>query len=196
MRREDKLYQIEFGEIPDDVDGRVSYILGNKANNEKFNQAILIAAKEISRIKYTKLTFTMWKTIRPSSRPKANGRAGYIRMYVPGAHEDGEWFKEFAKEAGLPYIETPCILNMKIYGKTPSSFNTRNKVLAEMGFIRPWKRTGGDFDNLAKNIGDMVQHGLLKDDALVIESKQELFFSIKPHAEIEIKYMNKMPKVY
>ena len=135
----------------------------------------------------------MWKIVRPSARPRANRRGGYIRMYVPHARENGDWFEEFCKENQLPFIDTPCILNMTIYEKTPKSFSIKNKVLAELGVIRPWKRTG-DFDNYAKGIADAIQHGMLKDDCLVIESTQKLFYSIKPHAEIEIRYMTKFPE--
>lgn len=193
MRREDILYQKEFGNIPDNQLDRIAYILGKRSNNKKFNDMIASEAKKIKRIKTTTIKFTMWKIVKPSARPRANSRGGYIRMYVPHAKENGDWFKEFAKENNLPYINTPCILNMNIYEKTPSSFSIKNKVLAELGLIRPWKRTG-DVDNYAKGILDAIQHGMLDDDCLVVESTQKLFYSIKPHADIEIIYMNKFPE--
>lgn len=193
MTREDKIYQQEYGHIPDTQMDRIIYILGKRANDEKFNNMIAKEAKRLKRIKTKKIDFTMWKVVKPSRRPRANSRGGYIRMYVPGAAEAGNWFEEFAKENDLPFIETPCILDMNIYEKTPSSFSIKNKVLAELGIIRPWKRTG-DFDNYAKGIADCIQHGMLKDDCLVIESTQKLYYSIKPHAEISISYMEKFPE--
>ena len=191
-RREDILYEQEFGNIPNDQLGRIAYIIGKKADNKKFNDMIAKEAKKIKRIKSTKVEFTMWKIVKPSARPRANSRGGYIRMYVPHAKENGDWFQDYAKENNLPYIDTPCTLNIKIYEKTPSSFNIKNKVLAELGLIRPWKRTG-DFDNYAKAVADAIQHGMLADDCLVIESHQSLFYSIKPHADIEIIYYDKHP---
>lgn len=193
MRREDKLYQQEFGSIPNDQLGRIAYILGKKANNEKFNMQISKEAKKIKGIKYNKVNFTMWKIVKPSARPRVNTTRGFLHMYVPRAKEAGDWFQEFAKENDLPFVETPCILNIKVYEKTPTSFSIKNKVLAELGFIRPWKRTG-DFDNYAKGIADCIQHGMLKDDCLVIESTQKLYYSIKPRAEIELLYMKKFPE--
>lgn len=186
-RREDILYEKEFGHLPDNQLDRITYILGKKADNKKFNDMIALEAKKIKRIKSNRITFTMWKIVKPSARPRANSRGGYIRMYVPHAKENGDWFAEFAKENNLPFIDTPCILNMNIYEKTPSSFSIKNKVLAELGLIRPWKRTG-DFDNYAKGVADAIQHGMLSDDCLVVESTQKLFYSIKPHADIEIIY--------
>ena len=192
MTREDKIYEEQYGHIPDDQLDRVTYILGKKADNKKYNDMIMAEAKKVQKIKTTRLKFTMWKIVKPSARQRFNRRGAYIRTYVPHARENGDWFEEFAKANNLPKIETPCTLNMKIYEKTPSSFSIKNKVLAELGVIRPWKRTG-DFDNYAKGIADCIQHGMLKDDCLVIESTQKLYYSIKPHAEIEIIYYNKHP---
>lgn len=192
-RREDIMYDQQFGMIPNDQLGRIAYILGNKINSKKYNDSINAEAKKIKKIKYKKFTFIMWKIVKPSARPRANTRMGYVNMYVPHAKENGDWFEDFAKENNLPYVDTPCKVNIKVYEKTPSSFSMRHKVLAELGLLRPWKRTG-DVDNYAKGVLDAIQHGMLKDDCLVIESTQELFYSIKPHAEIEIIYMEKHPE--
>lgn len=192
-RYEDIIYEKLYGDIPDDQMGRVSFILGDRGKNEKFVDDIEKAARKIKRMKKIKFNFTMWKIVKPSARPRANTTTGYVRMYVPHAKENSNWFKDFAEENKLPYIDTPCILNMKVYEQTPKSFSIKNKVLAELGLIRPWKRTG-DFDNYAKGIADAIQHGMLKDDCLVIESTQKLYYSIKPHAEIEIIYYEKFPK--
>lgn len=194
MRKEDNLYQQKYGDIPDTQLERISYILGKKSDDESFNKSIANEGKKIKKMKWHEISFTMWKVVKPSRRPRANGRRGYISMYVPGAKDNGDWFEEFCNENRLPFIETPCILDMSIYEKTPSGFSIANKVLAELGLIRPWKRTG-DFDNYAKGIADAIQHGMLKDDCLVIESTQKLFYSIKPHAEITIRYMDKFPEL-
>ena len=193
QRYEDIIYEKLYGDIPDDQMGRVAYILGEKAENEKLVAEIEAAGKRIKRTKKNKLNFNMWKIVKPSARPRANTTMGYVNMYVPHAKENGDWFEKFAAEKHLPFIDTPCILNMNIYEKTPSSFSIKKKVLAELGLIRPWKRTG-DFDNYAKGIADAIQHGMLKDDCLVIESTQRLYYSIKPHAEIEIIYYKQFPK--
>ena len=193
MTKEDKIYETLYGDIPNTQMERIKYILGKKVNNEKFNKMIIHEGNKIKRIKKHKLEFTMWKIVKPSARPRADTRSGYIRMYVPGAAQAGNWFEQFAKENNLPFIDTPCKINMEIYEKTPSSFSIKNKVLAELGIIRPWKRTG-DFDNYAKGIADCIQHGMLKDDCLVIDSRQTLYYSIKPHANISIEYFDKFPE--
>lgn len=193
MNKVDKEYHALYGKIPDTQVDRIAYILGKRINDDKYNKYVQREARRLKRIKMKKITFTMWKVVKPSQRPRFDNRGPYVRTYVPHAKENGDWFSEFCKENELPFIETPCILNMKVYEKTPNSFNMKNKILAELGIIRPWKRTG-DFDNYAKGIADCIQHGMLKDDCLVVESTQKLFYSIKPHAEIEILYMEKFPE--
>lgn len=193
MNREDKLYQQLFGHIPNNQLDRIKYILGKRVKNEKFNKFVESEAKKINKIKWKKIEFIMWKIVKPSARPRFTRRGMYMRTYVPGAAQAGDWFSQFAEENKLPFIETPCYVNMTIYCKTPSSFNMKNKLLAELGIIRPWNNTG-DFDNYAKGIADCIQHGMLSNDCLIIESTQKLYYSIKPHAVIEIKYMEKFPE--
>ena len=191
-KRINREYELQYGNIPNNQLDRIAYILGNKSNNEKYNQEILKIAARIKRIKWKEISFTLYKVVRPSARPRHTNRGGYIGTYVPHAKENGDWFEVYAYENGFPHIDTPCILDIIVYEKTPDSFSKPDKVLAEMGLINPWKITG-DFDNYAKSIADFMQHGLLEDDYLVIKSSQELRYSIKPRCEIVLKYMEKFP---
>ena len=190
--REDVEYEERFGKIPSDQLGRIAYILGKKMNDVKLQKDIDNTAKKIKRIKWRECSFTMWKIVKPSARPRHSQRAGFIQTYVPRAKENGDWFEHFFNEHDLPMIGTPCIINIDIYEKTPSSFRRRDAVLAEMGIIRPWKRTG-DVDNYAKSVLDMIQHGMLADDSLVFDTRIRRFYSCKPHSYVNIKYMEKWP---
>ena len=192
VQRENVEYARRYGEIPDDPLARIKYILGKKATNEKYNKEIEAIAKKIKRIKTHKCSFVLYKVLKPSARPRANSTMGYIKMYVPHAAENAEWFENFFAGSNLPKISTPCTLNIRIYEQTPSSFPMKGKILAELGLIRPWKRTG-DFDNYAKSVADMMQHGMLEDDCLVVDSRQQLFYSAKPRVEVEVIYLDKFP---
>ena len=192
--REDNAYRQKYGKIPNDQMDRIAYILGKKVNNEKYNQDIQAKARQIKRIKKKHINFILWKVVKPSKRPRATVRAGYVQMYVPGAGEAGKWFEEFYKEEKLPYINTPCSLNITVYEQTPNIFSIKQKVLAELGLLRPWKRTG-DFDNYAKTVADMMQHGMLEDDCLIISSRVELMYSIKPRCEVSMEYYEEFPNI-
>ena len=62
-----------------------------------------------------------------------------------------------------------------------------DKVLAELGFIRPISKP--DWDNLAKAYCDMIQGFLLEDDSLIIEGVSKKFYSVKPRVEITLEWM-------
>lgn len=192
MTKDEALYESLFKDVPRDFGDRILYILGRRATNESFNEDVQRTAERIQRTKWKECSFTIYAIPKPSPRPRANARAGYIHMYVPGAADRGAAFEKYYKESGLPFIDTPCHLDIDIYEKTPSSFSTKNAVLAELGVIRPWRRTG-DFDNFAKSVADMMQHGMLSDDALVIESQIRLFYSALPRYSVTVKYMSTHP---
>lgn len=193
VKKENQLYEAAYGNIPDDTVDIIGHILGKKINNKKFNDDIMLTAKKVQRMKRTTVSFTMNKIWKPSARPRVNSRGAYMNIYVPHAAENGEWFADFYKKhPELPYINTPCEITIEIYEKTPSNFSIKNKVLAELNVIRPWKRTG-DFDNYAKSIADAIQHGMLEDDCLIYDSRVSLHYSIKPRAVVKITYFNKHP---
>lgn len=192
VKKEKLLYEQMYGDIPDEPIDIIAHILGKRVNNKALNDDITNTANKVKRMKKIRIEFTMYKVWKPSARPRVNGRGPYMRMYVPHAAENGEWFEDFYKSKSLPFIDTPCEISMVIYEHTPSSFSIKNKVLAELGIIRPWRRTG-DFDNYAKSIADAIQHGMLADDCLIYESSQSLRYSAKPRAIVTITYYAKHP---
>lgn len=189
MLREDKLYLEEFGEIPDDLEGRLRYILGKHFDTEKSNKSITKETRRAKRIKWIPFSFTMWKHPVPAARPRVNNAMGFPLIYVPKARREANWFMEYYKNTNLPIIETPCTIDISVYIKTPASFSMIKKVLAETGVIRPWNKS--DWDNYAKTVCDQIQHGMLKNDSLIIEGKLSKFYSIKPRIEVSGKYMEK-----
>lgn len=192
--REDAEYDFKYGKIPNDEVERVEYIMGVKFNTDEFKEGLKKKAKEIQRIKWKEIEFTMWKLVKPSARPRHSQRNGYIQTYVPHAKENGDWFEHFFWDNDLPIIDTPCIVDMDIYERTPAGFKRRDVILAEMGIIRPWKRTG-DVDNYAKAVLDMIQHGMLAEDCLVQDCNIHRRYSIKPRVTLRIKYMEKWPEL-
>ena len=194
ITREDAEYEQMFGKIPNDQLGRIAYILGSKVDNERLQKEIEKKARELKRIRHKECSFTMWKIVKPSARPRHTDRGGFIQTYVPRAKENGNWFEGFFDGTDLPIISTPCAIDIDIYEKTPSSFRMRDAVLAEMQLIRPCKRTG-DVDNYAKTILDMIQHGMLAEDALVYKTEINRYYSVKPHADVRIRYLEKWPNL-
>lgn len=142
VEKENKIYHQLFGHIPNTIIGRIAYILGKRATSKNVRDSIEKEVRRIKRIKWKSISFTMFKIFKPSARPRANTRMGFVRMYVPRAKENGEWAIDYLNKHPMKKITTPCKFKISFYEKTPSSFSLRDKVLAEMGYLRPWKRTG------------------------------------------------------
>ena len=192
MLKEDKLYLEEFGDIPLTEEDRIKYILGRRQNNPKLLNAIEKSIKSFKKIKWIPFSFIMWKQPIPAARPRVNNSMGYPQIYVPKARQEANWFKAFTERHKVPCINTPCEIDIKIFIKTPTAFNTLKKILAEMRLIRPWAHA--DWDNYAKTVCDQTQHGMLANDNLIIGGALEKYFSIKPRIEVSGRYMDRMPE--
>ena len=145
-----------------------------------------------------------WKTVEfvfnvipePSHRPRLSG----CRIYVPGAAKHQAYFhKNILPELNGLFITTPCKVDCKIFCQTPKSMSKVQKLLAEMGVIRPWGHIG-DVDNYLKSYMDAIQPnekrghiGLMADDCLVIDSTVGKYYSITPRVEMRISFMGKLP---
>ena len=151
----------------------------------------------IPDISWKSVSFTIPDEPDPSHRPR---KAGAYRMYVPGAAKHQKFFDKFVRPKlnGL-FITTPCKIDVKIFCKTPKSFSDAQKVLAEMGVIRPWVNNG-DVDNYLKSVMDQIQPnekrgnvGIMSNDFLIIDSHAEEYYSITPRYEVTLTYMTDIP---
>ena len=97
-------------------------------------------------------------------------------------------FEKFFEKQNLPMIQTATKVELKSYLPTPSSMKISEKILAELGFLRPLVKP--DFDNLIKAYIDMLQGTLLLDDAFIIEGTSKKYYSIKPRIELTIEFQD------
>ena len=194
QRTRAKFYDILFGDISNSLEGRIDQLF-NTRGQEKLKAAVDNAIKDVKRIKKKRFTCIWYFEPFPSHRPRANTTAGYVKIYVPLARETKEAFTKFWEEnyPNTPPIGTPMKFNAKVYVKTPDSYNRLNKILAELGILRPWGRTG-DLDNITKTIWDCGIGTMIVDDGLIEEMHCEKFYSIKPRVEYDITYDERFPK--
>lgn len=167
-----------------------------KANKRTINR-LANTLSYLENVKWKSVSFTIPTEPDPSHRPR---RVGAYRMYVPGAAKHQKYFDTFVRPKldGL-FINTPCKIDVKIFCKTPTSFSDVQKILAEMGFIRPWANNG-DVDNFLKSVMDQMQPnekrgnvGIMSNDFLVIDSHAEEFYSVTPRYEVTLTYMVDIP---
>lgn len=179
----EKEYNKLYGDIPKYNNERIDYLL--KDTNLKRNKLkVYNEIKRINSIKWKKKSFTLYIIPKATPRPRS-GKNGIF--YVKGASDNKKFFKEFIKDNELEIINTPCKIECISYLPISKSMNSVNKILAELGFIRPISKP--DWDNLAKAYCDMIQGYLLEDDALIIEGISKKYYSIKPRVEITIEWM-------
>lgn len=179
----EKEYNKLYGDIPKYNNERIDYLL--KDTNLKRNKLkVYDEIQRINSIKWKKKSFTLYIIPKATPRPRS-GKNGIF--YVKGASDNKKFFKEFIKDKELEIINTPCKIECISYLPISKSMNSVNKILAELGFIRPISKP--DWDNLAKAYCDMVQGYLLEDDALIIEGISKKYYSIKPRVEITIEWM-------
>lgn len=181
MLKIQKEYLKEYGNIKDNYSDRLNYLLKDmKLKNKNVYDEI----KRISNIKWNKLSYTIYLVPKGTPRPRS-GKNGVF--YVKGASDNKKIFKEFICDNDITLISTPTKFHCISYLPIPSSMSNVEKILAELGFIRPTSKP--DWDNIAKAYCDMIQGLLLYDDSLVVEGSSKKFYSVKPRIEIIIEYM-------
>ena len=192
MKKIEKEYNDHYGSIPKDETERFAYLLKTLNLRKRASKSISTRIQELLNAKWASHNFTIWLVPAATPRPRHNSRFNFF--YVTGAKINKDIFHEFMEQHKLPMITTPCKFTCISYLPTPKSMNSDEKVLAEMGLVRPTSKP--DFDNLAKTYADMIQDSLIYDDALIVEGKSSKFYSIKPRIEIRIEYMTNYDSTY
>ena len=201
-----KLYESKYSEIPRDYIERLSWMY------DKYH-ITKAKAKEILRAKYNILSslyysddilVVLYEEPEGSPRPRARyvnksnltsyakSDPGYIQVYSLTGASDRKFMKRLIDDNDLMKLDhlicTPCDVEYNTFSKTPSSYNTINTFLSEVGIIRPVSKP--DFDNMEKKYADMYNGNVWIDDALVQDAAIHKYYSILPRVEIRLKFLN------
>ena len=186
MLRIEKEYQEMYGDIPLDYHQRLDILINRlKKKKRKKKLQIFEEIQRIDSIKWETYKIIVFLVPKATPRPRINKSTNLF--YVMGSDVNKKLFYKFMKKHPHDMITTPMYFQTDVYLPTPSTMSDEEKILAEMGYIRPISKP--DFDNVAKTYADMIQGTLIYDDALIIEGVSKKFYSIKPRIEITIKYM-------
>ena len=201
-----KLYESKYSEIPRDYIERLSWMY------DKYH-ITKAKAEEILRAKYNILSslyysddilVVLYEEPEGSPRPRARyvnksnltsyakSDPGYIQVYSLTGASDRKFMKRLIDDNDLMKLDhlicTPCDVEYNTFSKTPSSYNTINTFLSEVGIIRPISKP--DFDNMEKKYADMCNGNVWVDDALVQDAAIHKYYSILPRVEIRLKFLN------
>lgn len=200
-----KMYDRLFNNIPRDYNERLEWLSNNlHLNSMKMDTIVGKYNTMKERLYFKRFFIVLYEIPEGSPRPRfrlvnrknlrnmAIANPNFIHVYSPVGAEDNKYmkrlltkdeFKEFTK-----LIYTPCIVDYKAFFKTPSSFNSVEKYLAELGVYTPISKP--DWDNIGKKYCDMTNENLWVDDRLVIQGTVEKLYSVLPRVEITIDFLN------
>ena len=200
--------------IPKDYQERINWIIDTyKISDAKLKDIIDTKDKMLQQMYYMpELFVVIYEIPEGSPRPRArfikskgnnilaNARSnpGFIQVYSITGAADKKFMQEFKTNSDFDFLEsliyTPCSIKYDAYFKTPSIFNSKEKMLAELGMIRPLSKP--DFDNVEKKYSDMYTGNIWVDDSIVIESNFNKYYSELPRIEITLRYMNMLYNKY
>lgn len=191
MKKIEREYLEEYGNVPKDESARFDYML-SEFNLKLKKPQIMDKIYHIRNIHWSSLDFVIY--LIPTATPRPRFSSVSNTFYVSGAKVNRDIFREFARKNKLPKINTQCKFECVSYLPIPKSMPKVDKVLAELGWIRPI--TKPDWDNLGKTYSDMIQSTLLEDDSLIIEGTSIKYYSLKPRIEIHIEWADEHDCLY
>ena len=198
-------YQQKYGHIPIDYNERLDWMVDYYNLSPVKIDEILYKRQEVLRnlFYYDYNVVELLEEPEGASRPRvrilknnynklAAVDRSMVHVYVPGAGEDRNYMRrlvdgELAQLNSL--ITTPCEIEYNAYFKTPSSMNTVDTFLCEIGLFRP-PFTKPDWDNIGKKYCDMFNSNIWLDDSMVIDGTVRKWYSILPRVEIKLRYLN------
>lgn len=205
-KQKEKEYLSKYGDIPIDYIDRISYMIDKYNVNESKMDQIIDKRNEMLR----NLFFYECKVVQLLEEPEGSHRprfriinkrnfntaailsSQFVHVYTPYAAEDYRYMRQLCDQElmDLRYlINTPCVIEYDAFFRTPSTYNTTDIFLAEMGLIRPAIQKP-DWDNIGKKYCDMYNHNVWLDDSLVYDGRVMKFYSILPRIEINLKFLN------
>ena len=192
MKKIEMDYKKKYGNISKNEVKRMDDLLSSMKMTKKSRDELFPHIKRNLNIEWKRIDFTVYLVPKATPRPRHNIAKNIF--YVMGAKDNKDIFKKFIKNYDGDIITTPCKFTCLSYLPIPSSMSSVEKILAELGLIRPISKP--DFDNLAKTYSDMIQGTLLFDDALIVEGVSKKFYSTKPRIEISIEFMIEQDSLY
>lgn len=197
------IYEENYSEIPREYKERLSWMIEKyKISDSQVRELIQRKENMKSNLCFDEFRIILYEeplgTPRPRYRvigPKNYAQCAkssqFIHVYQPRAHENHEFGKKLVDsdlDDLIRYIQTPFVVDINVYSKTPSYYSKSDKIMAEIGL--DWNINKPDIDNLCKTYLDMFNSTIWLDDSLCIRGTVNKFYSILPRVEIFIKYLN------
>lgn len=191
--REDKTreYDEKYQHIPINITNRLVEQMNQIGYTSQQIEEIIRRCVAIKKgLRYTEISTVLYEIPCNTPRPRFRGK----HVYVPNAKDNHMYMEKHIKELtednfkNIAMICTECSITLTGYFPIPASMSKVEKILAELGYIRPIGKP--DWDNIGKAYSDMCTLNVFADDSFVISGSVEKFYSFKPRIEIKIRYAN------
>lgn len=201
-----KEYNENYNEIPRDFLERLNWLCDklNITKDKQYEEIIKKRDLMISSLYYQSYKVILYEEPEGSPRPRARlvnrenltnlamSNSNFIHIYSMVGHADRIYMKRLIDQSELinlnQLIYTPCIVEYLAFLKTPNVYSKTDKILAEIGLLRPIVKP--DWDNIGKKYSDMYNGNVWIDDANVIEGTVKKYYSCLPRVEITLHFLN------
>ena len=203
-KQKEEISREKYGGIPIDYEERLAWMYDTFHITENTANQILDARNQMFYFMYYKLfRIILFEEPEGTPRPRfrlinrqnfantAINNGSFVHVYSINAHEDNVFMKRLMNEEIYELqdlIYQPCNVRYNVFFKTPSYYNTEQKILAEIGLDRPINKP--DWDNIGKKYSDMYNGNVWVDDRCVVSGTVNQFYSILPRIEINLNFLN------
>lgn len=205
-------YQAKYGAIPHTGIERLNWLCDHLSINRDKQYHDILAKRNImlSNMYYSLYQIVLYEDPEGSPRPRARmiNRSNLaksavdnpysIQVYSITGSSDRQFMSKLLSTDELYHLDsiiyTPCDVEYTTFFSTPSYFSKIDKVLAEIGLIRP--TTKPDWDNIGKKYSDMYNGNVWIDDANVIRGVVDKYYSCLPRVEIKLMFLNTLYTPY
>lgn len=202
-------YERKYSDIPLDYNERLSWLYDELNITPRDEQDIINKRNYlISNLFYYDFNVVLNEVPEGTPRPRfritrgnygsvAATFPGFVRVYSLTGKEDQVYMQRLIGADLIQLdslISTACNIDICTFSETPKQFTKSDKVLAEIGLIRPLQKP--DWDNIEKKYSDMFNSNIWLDDTLVVDGAIHKYFSVLPRVEIRIKYLNMVYNKY
>ena len=137
--------------------------------------------------KYVEITLTYYGEPKAQARPRSSSQHGGF-FYDPSKSLKQWVLSQIVAQLPPNFkpIDDSLEVTMRFYRLMPKGGSKKDKILMELGVIRPSGRP--DIDNFIKLVQDALNKTLYTDDSNIVTLHAEKFYSCKPRVELDIKF--------
>jgi len=132
------------------------------------------------------IQFVVYGDPVPKGRPRFFRKGKFVGTYTPKETEIAERDFKFQSIKHKPanLLAGAIVLDVKVFRKMPKSMSKKNRILAEIGSLRPV--TKPDADNYAKLVCDAMNGIFWGDDSQIVKLTVEKLFSERPRIDVTL----------